>query len=398
MPRSPMRAAGPMIAGPLSPGARARPWRRCGCGSPSRATSAGGERRPGGRQRAGMFDTHWTPDLTAAVKRFQARHGLKETGVVAGATLKAMNVPARVALHRTRLERAAARRPAVQLRRPLRGGQHPLGLGRGGGERPGGTSATWPWWAIRTIPRRRSTPRSWPSTSTRPGRCRPRSSRTRSSRRCRRTRAIWPGRRSASSTAPATRSIPPSIDWTSQRATNYILRQDSGTANSLGSIRINMPNKFAVYMHDTPSKRFFGGDYRFLSHGCVRVQGVYDLAAWLLEGTRRAGRAWDARGDREPDRRAAQHKEVRLAQARAGRLGVSDRLGQRGRRRCTSATTSMASTRSARARRPRTKTSRRSSPEDRAARPRRAAGLMARCLIDLAPSPPAGPGATAASG
>ena len=46
-----------------------------------------------------------------------------------------------------------------------------------------------------------------------------------------------------------------------------------------------MPNKLAVYMHDTPSKGLFGADYRFLSHGCVRVQGVYDYAAWLLEGT-----------------------------------------------------------------------------------------------------------------
>jgi L,D-transpeptidase YcbB len=39
-----------------------------------------------------------------------------------------------------------------------------------------------------------------------------------------------------------------------------------------------------VYMHDTPSKRLFGADYRFLSHGCVRVEGVYDLADWLLQG------------------------------------------------------------------------------------------------------------------
>ena len=46
-----------------------------------------------------------------------------------------------------------------------------------------------------------------------------------------------------------------------------------------------MPNKLAVYMHDTPSKGLFGADYRFLSHGCVRVQGVYDLAEWLLQGT-----------------------------------------------------------------------------------------------------------------
>ena len=76
------------------------------------------------------------------------------------------------------------------------------------------------------------------------------------------------------------------INWSTERAANYILRQDFGAGNSLGSIRIGMPNKLAVYMHDTPSKRLFGADYRFLSHGCVRVQGVYDYAEWLLQGTR----------------------------------------------------------------------------------------------------------------
>ena len=45
---------------------------------------------------------------------------------------------------------------------------------------------------------------------------------------------------------------PRSVDWSSERAANYILRQDSGAGNSLGSIRIGMPNKLAVYMHDTP--------------------------------------------------------------------------------------------------------------------------------------------------
>ncbi len=78
---------------------------------------------------------------------------------------------------------------------------------------------------------------------------------------------------------------PKRIDWSTERAVNYTLRQDSGAGNSLGAIRIDMPNTLAVYMHDTPSKRLFGADYRFLSHGCVRVQGVYDFAAWLLEGT-----------------------------------------------------------------------------------------------------------------
>jgi murein L,D-transpeptidase YcbB/YkuD len=85
---------------------------------------------------------------------------------------------------------------------------------------------------------------------------------------------------------------PKSIDWNTERAANYTLRQDSGSGNSLGSIRIGMPNKLAVYMHDTPSKRLFGNDYRFLSHGCVRVQGVYDYAEWLLQGTPGPDGAW----------------------------------------------------------------------------------------------------------
>jgi murein L,D-transpeptidase YcbB/YkuD len=77
---------------------------------------------------------------------------------------------------------------------------------------------------------------------------------------------------------------PRSVNWASERAVQYTLRQDSGAGNSLGSIRISMPNRYSVYMHDTPSRNLFANDYRFLSHGCVRVQGVVDLAAWLLDG------------------------------------------------------------------------------------------------------------------
>ena len=89
---------------------------------------------------------------------------------------------------------------------------------------------------------------------------------------------------------------PRQVDWNGERAVNYTLRQDAGAANALGNIRINMPNTDAVYMHDTPSKKYFGGDYRFLSHGCVRVEGVYDLASWLLEG---AGGAPNGRWDKQ---------------------------------------------------------------------------------------------------
>jgi murein L,D-transpeptidase YcbB/YkuD len=46
-----------------------------------------------------------------------------------------------------------------------------------------------------------------------------------------------------------------------------------------------MPNSEAVYLHDTPKKSLFRNDVRFNSSGCARVEGVRDLAAWLLEGT-----------------------------------------------------------------------------------------------------------------
>lgn len=87
---------------------------------------------------------------------------------------------------------------------------------------------------------------------------------------------------------------PRSIDWSSNEAAEYTLRQNAGRKNSLGTLKIDMPNKQQVYMHDTPAKAFFARDYRFLSHGCVRVDGVYDLAAWLLAGVKdRDGESFD---------------------------------------------------------------------------------------------------------
>ncbi len=61
------------------------------------------------------------------------------------------------------------------------------------------------------------------------------------------------------------------------------MRQDSGDGNALGKVRIDMPNPHSVYMHDTNHKEFFSADYRFQSSGCTRVEGVLDLAAWILK-------------------------------------------------------------------------------------------------------------------
>jgi murein L,D-transpeptidase YcbB/YkuD len=74
------------------------------------------------------------------------------------------------------------------------------------------------------------------------------------------------------------------------RAANFTFRQEPGPKNALGSLRLFMPNKEQVFMHDTPRKDLFDKNYRFLSHGCVRVEGVYDLAAWLLDD---GSQQWD---------------------------------------------------------------------------------------------------------
>ncbi len=78
---------------------------------------------------------------------------------------------------------------------------------------------------------------------------------------------------------------PTAVDWSTERAVNYTLRQDPGFDNSLGQVRIDMPNRHAVYMHDTPSKGLFSRDVRFHSSGCVRVADVKALVGCLLEGT-----------------------------------------------------------------------------------------------------------------
>lgn len=75
---------------------------------------------------------------------------------------------------------------------------------------------------------------------------------------------------------------PTTVDWYSPQVENYKFRQDPGPFNALGVVRINMPNKHAVYMHDTPLKQLFSQSARAFSSGCVRVQKVLELVAWLL--------------------------------------------------------------------------------------------------------------------
>src|SRR3954452_16592866 len=62
---------------------------------------------------------------------------------------------------------------------------------------------------------------------------------------------------------------PGQINWYSEEAVNFRFKQDPGDFNSLGTIRINFPSPHGVYMHDTPLKNLFGEDQRFHSSGCM---------------------------------------------------------------------------------------------------------------------------------
>ncbi|HXQ84942.1 MAG TPA: L,D-transpeptidase family protein, partial [Xanthobacteraceae bacterium] len=107
----------------------------------------------------------------------------------------------------------------------------------------------------------------------------------------------------------AHRELQPSqINWYSEDATHYSFKQDPGSQNSLGSIRINFPSAYGVYMHDTPLKNLFGDDFRFHSSGCVRVQNVRQLVGWLLDETK----GWSAE---EIDKviKSGEQKNARLA-------------------------------------------------------------------------------------
>ena len=84
---------------------------------------------------------------------------------------------------------------------------------------------------------------------------------------------------------------PQAIDWNSDEAVNYTLRQDPGKINAMASTKINFRNPHAVYMHDTPQQGLFGNIERFNSSGCVRVQNVRDLTTWILKDTP----GWDRR-------------------------------------------------------------------------------------------------------
>lgn len=72
-----------------------------------------------------------------------------------------------------------------------------------------------------------------------------------------------------------------SVNGSNYRRFSY--RQPPGAHNSLGEVKFNLPNKWDIYLHDTPHRENFTNRYRALSSGCVRVQNPKLLAEAILE-------------------------------------------------------------------------------------------------------------------
>jgi murein L,D-transpeptidase YcbB/YkuD len=62
----------------------------------------------------------------------------------------------------------------------------------------------------------------------------------------------------------------------------YRVRQAAGPRNPLGQVKLELPNRFDVYLHDTPGKAAFNRTGRAVSHGCIRVEQILPLASYAL--------------------------------------------------------------------------------------------------------------------
>jgi len=234
-------------------------------------------------QRAGMSDSFDTY-VDAAVKRFQRRHGLPADGVMGKYTFAAMNISAQVRLGQleTNLVRLrsmsgflgdryvmvnvpAAQIEAVEGMRVV--SRHTAIVGKIDRQTPIVNSKineviVNPYWnAPESIVRKDIIPqmRKDPTYLT-----------------ANNIHIIGPD---GNEIDPAT------IDWNTEDAAKFRLRQDPGTGNAMASVKINFPSPDGVYMHDTPQQSLFNKLMRFDSSGCVRVQNVRDLVTWLLRDT-----------------------------------------------------------------------------------------------------------------
>jgi murein L,D-transpeptidase YcbB/YkuD len=74
------------------------------------------------------------------------------------------------------------------------------------------------------------------------------------------------------------------VDWMQYHRGHFpfVVRQLPGPRNALGQVKFLFPNKYAIYLHDTPSKFLFWKEERAFSHGCIRLQNPLEFAQFIL--------------------------------------------------------------------------------------------------------------------
>ena len=223
--------------------------------------------------------------VEAAVRRFQARHGVNETGSVNQQTIAALNVPAETRLHQLEINLVRLRSfagdlgpryvtaniPAARVETVENGAvvtHHVAGVGKIDRQSPVMQTKALeinfnPFWTVpASVIRKDLIPKMQADAN------------------YLRENHIRVYNKDNQELEPE------QINWHSLDALNYRFRQDTGgDFNSLGVVRIDIANPYGVYMHDTPAKGVFGDDFRFVSSGCIRLQNVRDYVAWLLKET-----------------------------------------------------------------------------------------------------------------
>ena len=78
------------------------------------------------------------------------------------------------------------------------------------------------------------------------------------------------------------RIVPASVRNIDRIGSGVRVRQRGGPDNALGRVKFVMPNRYDIYLHDTPSKHLFGARQRDFSHGCIRLGNPLALARFAL--------------------------------------------------------------------------------------------------------------------
>lgn len=229
--------------------------------------------------------TFFDETVAEAVKVYQRRHGLEPSGVAYGITLRSLNVPIdeRIRQLQLNLDRVVELLPRLSAPRYI--------LMNSASFEVQGIDEGRLTFASRTIVGKRQTPTPQVSATVQAVNLLPR----------------WhvPATIAERALVPAVRKDPAylqrehirvfssfggeeidpaQVNWWGPETQRLVFRQDAGPHNALGLIRLDMPNKHIVYMHDTPLKSLFNSFERAYSAGCVRVQSVLDMAAWLVDG------------------------------------------------------------------------------------------------------------------